>query len=116
MLLSATQLSQTPIDCRTLAYAKPALEDHLGNRHKEKDAADNGIQAKESHVNPLQASASGYPVFHHQAGNDNEPARQVSDSETTQQPEQQQKTAHKHVGQKRCFQGILGTPSDNQGV
>ena len=80
-----------------LPDSKSALENDFGNRDGKENAADDRVEAEESDVDPLETAPSGDPVFEHQATHNDEPADQVGDTESAEDAEKQQQTAHDQV-------------------
>src|SRR5260221_11456995 len=64
-----------------LAHSKTALEYHFGNRHDQKDAADDGIEPEKGRLDPVEAAPARDPMFENQTANNDEPAYQIGNFE-----------------------------------
>src|SRR5215469_15545459 len=97
-----------------LVEPKTSLKDDFSECYHKEDGADDGVQAEECDIDPVQASAPGNPMFQHEASDDNKPANEVSDAKAAEQSETQQQAAHDHVCQKRRLKRVGGAPGNDQ--
>jgi|SRR5271170_7966292 len=89
-----------------------ALEDDFGGDDGEEDSANEGVQPEEGEVDPVQTAAAGDPMFEDEAAYDNQPPDEIRDAKPAQDSKRDQQTAHEHVGEESCSQGVLGAPGD----
>ena len=73
-----------------LSQPKASLKNHLGDCHKEENYADDGVQAEEGQINPIETSSPSNPVLQNEATNNDEPADQVSDTKSAKKSEGKQ--------------------------
>ena len=73
-----------------LVEAKAPLKDDLSECYHKEDGADNGVQAEECDIDPVEAAPPGNPMFQHKAPDDNKPTNEVSDAKAAEQSKSQQ--------------------------
>src|ERR1035437_10065417 len=91
--------------CSTEAEA--AEKDDLGQDDDQEDGADDGVEAEEGKVDPVEAAAAGNPMFQHEAAHNDQPADKVGDAEFAEQPKGEQESAHHQVSHESGLQGVL---------
>lgn len=62
-----------------------ALKDHFGGDDGEENGADEGVQAEEGEVDPVQVALAGDPMFKDETAEDDDPADKIGDPKTAEE-------------------------------
>src|SRR5439155_12855615 len=98
----------------SLPQPEASLKNHFGNCDNKEDRAHQRIQTEERDIDPIEAAAPGDKMFEHDAQNNDDPADDEGEPESTKQAEAEKQSAHDYVRQERGLQGILRSPGNHQ--
>ena len=96
-------------------HPKKSEADFSERRDQEHDAND-GIEAEESVVDPIETSSSRQPVFGNETNKDETARDVIRETKTGEQPEGHQDRPHHKVRKERDAERIFWTPSNDEGM